>query len=180
MIRYWGDKTSVLDRLQAHPFLTPKPNSPVCFETSCSDPQTASYLERILSYTPLTQNIRKPLFVIADSVAHPKSPSWLGVQQGQNIYLYYPAFQNAGTLAFTFFHEYGHWIQKNVLSDGDWELYVEKAKLNFNRLTEADVLSVSESFANDFAWFCTNPAYLSLQRPEVSAFFAERIGTNSC
>ncbi len=168
MLRYTQDIHTVLSRLRDHSLLQIDSTCARKFDISCDDDVALSFLHKVTSYAPLTDEIHNRLTVVANTEPNKDHPSWLGTQNGYEIHFYYPAFRNAHTLAFTFFHEYAHWIGQHLLAKATWDLYLEIT-------AGLDSSLVWESFANDFAWFCTNRDYLSLVRPAVSSFFGERL-----
>lgn len=181
MLRYTADTSTVLDRLNSHPRLLPcKASGKI--KISCKDKPTQSFLKQLSSYTPLISQISNPLSLTAHAGTHPDHENWLGLQDKEQIDLYFPAYQNASTLAFAFFHEFAHWLQKEaqVLSDSDWDSYIDIRFPDYELSRENDLVALYETFANDFAWYCTNPSYLELQYPQVCEWFAARLKANGC
>lgn len=165
-LRYRADGGAVFTRLARHPVLAPARR---CLSIRSADPEVGAVLERAAAYVPF---FRSELEVHAVSGSHEAQPGWLGLQRENALFLFNPAYQNVSTLVFTFFHEYAHWVQKQeaLLSDEDWDEYLGDTEDEALR-DEGDLLRVWEAFADDFAWFSTNPIFSSLRRPRAYRFF---------
>ena len=183
MLRNWSDKSTVLARLEQHPWLKPSKHRTRSFDISCKDGPTSDLLTLFSRYAPLSELATERLRVQAIPAAHPVHEQWLGVQQGCELSLFYPAFRDASTLAFTFFHEYAHWLQKQeaLVPDGTWEAYLACREVGSITVeSESDLAQLWEEFANDLAWFCTNPTYLDITRKRVRELFTRVCARNSC
>lgn len=169
-IRYWGDKKASEDRLFHHRYLRPTQCEERKFIISSFDNGILGVLSTSALYAPFQELIEEPIEVIANEGYHETERSWLGFQEGNRIDLYMPSFQNVSTLIFTFFHEYGHWIHKqhSLVSDDVWESFLAACG-------NTNPSSLFEDFANQFAWYCTNPNYLRIERPKVYELFMEFI-----
>lgn len=179
MIRYSHDSDSVFDALSRHSRLR-STFSPTPFCVICSDEPTKESLERAIRYFPLQDRIEQPLSITAIEQHNPEHTDWFGFQKAQEISLYYPAYRNVTTLVFTLFHEYGHWLQKHVLSESDWESFSPSGAKEPPLKDVGDVAVLLERWADDFGWFCLNPSFLQRERPRSFAYFDELLGTNNC
>lgn len=169
-LRYRKDKAVAMERLARHSNLRPHGAARESFEVLCEDVEIATLLGDAATFAP---HADARITVHAHKTPNVANPTWLGYQKSDEIHLYPPAYRDVSTLFFTFFHEYGHWLHKRRL---DWDEYLSKLSEAIALSTEADFLAVCERFANDFAWFCTNPRYLKIERRGPYEFMAHWIG----
>lgn len=168
-LRQRNDEALALERLANHPILTPAPKNR--FIIHAENSEIASLLKTASLYAPIP--VGRFIDTTVENRTHPDWPEWLGYQKGNSLFLYYPAFRNVTTLFFTFFHELGHWCHKSdeFLNDSDWDNFL-MARGKTDMENERELQTILEDFANEFAWFCSYPDFLFIDRPNSYDFFA--------
>ena len=171
-LRSLSDETTTLFRLRSHSCL--REVSGLSFSFTGGTEKLRDILQSASKYLPFRAWISEPLTVTIHEGPHTVYPHWLGFQDQTNIELYYPAYRNVSTLIFTFFHEYAHWLhkQEEILTEAQWESFLGTVQDS----DCSDRSSIFETFANDFAWFCTNPSYMCITKPESFVFFLTFMG----
>jgi len=168
------DTSVCFSRLADHPALAISPQPQDRFLINRELRWARSVLSSVASYLPFQSAIRHQITVQIMNEPCLDNPDWLGYLKNENMFLFQPALQSASILSFTFCHEFGHWLQKNVLNSQNWEEYIALAHdLEFNPPEKAS--QIIELFCDNFAWFCTNPEFLLLRNSRAYEFFAKWI-----
>lgn len=172
LLRYVGDERATFDRLYNHPDLERRVALGEHFVFFSRDEKILSVLLEISPYAPFHEWIEEPIQIVANEGFHETCSQWLGFQEDNEIQLYMPSYQNVSTLVFTFFHEYGHWLHKQEKFSRYhlWDSYSKICQKN-----GASTAHPFEDFANGFAWFCTNPAFLRIDRRRDFEFFSNLV-----
>lgn len=176
LLRYVEDERATLDRLYNHPHLERIVALGKHFVFFSRDEKILSILLDVSPYAPFHEWIEEPIQIVANEGFHDTYPEFLGFQEENRISLYKPSYQNVSTLVFTFFHEYGHWLhkQEKFTKCHLWDSYSKICQKKANSTSH-----LFEDFANGFAWFCTNPAFLRIDRRLDFDFFSNLVKNQS-